>query len=167
MYLISFDFYWPSKRGSYFCRTLYNCVRLKDCESAVLPSVRLCTYDTQTDTRIFMTSDFVEFYDNLYSHVNFASKSNKHNGHFKWTRTCISVRISSIHRTTHHPTRVTKARWLRLRCSPVPLRSTKTRRHSFTCHYHFTHLNFPRILSSPSRRGGKMSIPHHSTWDLW
>ena len=23
MYLVSFDFYWPSKCGSYFCRTLY------------------------------------------------------------------------------------------------------------------------------------------------
>ena len=23
MYLVSFDFYWPSKWGSYFCRTLY------------------------------------------------------------------------------------------------------------------------------------------------
>ena len=28
MYLVSFDFYWPSKCGSYFCRTLYVVVRV-------------------------------------------------------------------------------------------------------------------------------------------
>ena len=80
-----------------------NCVRLKDRESAqsFRPSVRLCAYNPQTATRIFMTSDFVEYYDKLYSHVQFASKPSKHNthmhfcGHLQHTQTYPSSHASN------------------------------------------------------------------------
>jgi hypothetical protein len=72
----------PPKYRTYRTITGSASTTVKVLSPSVRPSVRPCAHNPQTATRIFMTSDFVEFYDKFYSHVNFASKSSKHDRHF-------------------------------------------------------------------------------------
>jgi hypothetical protein len=69
------------------------------------PSARLCAHEClKTAGRIFMKFDNRALHKKTVKPFEIGLKLDKHNRHFAWRTTCISLRICCVHMPTHNQT---------------------------------------------------------------